>query len=207
VFELFKQGDSSTTRKQKGLGLGLGIVRSLVELHGGTISAYSEGLGKGTQFVVRFPLTISVQHREEAHAHPTAPECIASDLPSLSGIRILLVDDEADALETVSLFLSTARAQVSTASSVAKAVEKFVESKPDVVVSDIGMPGEDGHLLMRRIRSLPRNVDVPAIALTAFARASDRIKALGVGYQVHLPKPVDVNELANVVAILTHHTE
>lgn len=202
VFELFRQGDSTTTRKQRGLGLGLGIARSLVELHGGTITAYSEGVGKGAQFVVRLPLMISVQHHGEERTHPAAGDYIPSDVPALSGVRILLVDDEPDSLETVSLLLSQAGAEVSMASSAAQAVEMFLKSVPDVLISDIGMPDEDGYSLMRRIRALPNGASVPAVALTAFARAHDRIKALEAGYQVHVPKPVDVGELANIIAIL-----
>lgn len=203
IFELFHQGENSTTRRHGGLGLGLGIAKSLVELHGGSIVAHSEGLGKGAQFVVSLPIMIATQRSDELRVHPVVDDA-QTDIPSLSGIRILLVDDEEDALETVSLVLSQAGAEVRTADSATKAMELFVQSIPDVFVSDIGMSGEDGYSLIRRIRSLTpdQGSNVPAIALTAFARAQDRLQAMAAGYQAHVPKPVDMGELASLAKIL-----
>ena len=205
VFELFRQGERGTTRQHKGLGLGLGIARSIVELHGGTVTAHSEGRGKGAQFVVRLPLLISApQHPEGPRLHPKAGEPVSGELPSLAGIRVLLVDDEADALEVVSTMLSRTGAEVLTATSADQALSIFMRHKPTILVSDLGMPGTDGFTLLERIRALKseEGAGVPAIALTAFARGQDRLKALAAGFQVHVAKPVDFLELATIIKIL-----
>jgi signal transduction histidine kinase/CheY-like chemotaxis protein len=205
VFELFRQGESGATRQYKGLGLGLGIARSIVELHGGTITAHSEGRGKGAQFVVRLPLVISAPHRSEGpRVHPKVGEPVSGELPSLAGIRVLLVDDEADALEVLSTMLSKTGAEVLTATSADQAFSIFMRHKPTILVSDLGMPGTDGYTLLERIRALKseEGARVPAVALTAFARGQDRLKALAAGFQVHVAKPVDFLELATIIKIV-----
>ena len=205
VFELFRQGESGTTRQYKGLGLGLGIARSIVELHGGTITAHSEGRGKGAQFVVRLPLLISTpQHSEGPRFYRKAGEPMSGELPSLAGIRVLLVDDEADALEAVAPMLSRTGAEVLTATSADEALSIFMCRKPTILVSDLGMPGTDGYTLLERIRALKQEggARVPAVALTAFARGEDRKKALAAGFEVHLAKPVDFLELATTIKIV-----
>jgi PAS domain S-box-containing protein len=205
VFELFRQGESGATRQYKGLGLGLGIARSIVELHGGTITAHSEGRGKGAQFVVRLPLVISAPHHSEGpRVHPKVGEPVSGELPSLAGIRVLLVDDEADALEVLSTMLSKTGAEVLTATSADQAFSIFMRHKPTILVSDLGMPGTDGYTLLERIRALKseEGARVPAVALTAFARGQDRLKALAAGFQVHVAKPVDFLELATIIKIV-----
>ncbi|HEV2169293.1 MAG TPA: ATP-binding protein, partial [Candidatus Binatus sp.] len=206
IFERFRQGDSGTTREYGGLGLGLAIVRHLVELHGGVVHAHSEGKGKGAEFIVELPRSAVIRPAvsESSRAHPTAGEGAYGATPSLAGLRVLFVDDEADAREVVSAILVAARAEVVTASSANEALEMLDQFKPDVLISDIGLPGEDGYSLIRRVRALPREKggEIPAVALTAFARMQDRLKVLSSGYQMHVPKPVEPLELATVVASL-----
>jgi PAS domain S-box-containing protein len=203
VFDRFRQGDGSTTREYSGLGLGLAIVRHLVELHGGVVHASSGGEGKGAEFTVQLP-TRSARPDEQTRVYPNVGEVIAGAMPSLAGLRILLVDDEPDAREMVSAILNEAGAEVATTTGVRQAVEMIKRRKPDVLISDIGMPGEDGYELVRRVRALPpeKGGQVPAIALTAFVRTQDRLKVLSAGYQMHVPKPVEPIELATVVASL-----
>jgi PAS domain S-box-containing protein len=199
VFDRFRQADASTTRAHGGLGLGLAIVRHLVELHRGTVTAESEGRGRGARFIVRLPMA----EPPSEEAQPVARERKDPDLQrkvhqSLQGVRVLVVDDEADTRELVRTTLTQYGATVETASRVAEALARFGECSPDVVVADIGMPGEDGYSLVRRIRQLPPEQGglVPAIALTAYARRQDREKALEAGFTEHLPKPVEPSELA-----------
>ena len=207
VFERFRQGDSSTTREHRGLGLGLAIVRHLVELHGGVVRAWSEGEGKGSEFVVELPISVAsrtAQPDDEARVHPGVGERISGKMPSLAGLRILLVDDEPDAREILTAILGEAGAEVITAAGAQSGLELVTRWKPDVLISDIGMPGEDGYDLIRKVRALSpdQGGQVRAIALTAFARTQDRLKVLSAGYHTHVPKPVEPVELATVVASL-----
>ena len=203
VFERFRQADSTSTRKYGGLGLGLAIVRHLVELHGGTVQAESAGTDQGATFTVRLPLM-------EA-ARPTTPERAGdASAPnggasvSLDGVRVLLVDDETDSRDFLSMSLRGCGAQVTALGSAEEALSALQSQRPDVLVSDIGLPGEDGYALIRRVRALgaDRGGQVPAAALTAYAKGEDSTRALSAGYQVHLPKPVEPGELAQAVATL-----
>ena len=208
VFERFRQGDGSTTREHGGLGLGLAIVRHLVELHGGVVRAFSDGEGKGSEFRVELPISVasrSAQIDDEDRVHPSVGENLSGAMPSLAGLRILLVDDEPDAREILSAILREAGAEVVTAVGAQTGLELVTRWKPDVLISDIGMPGEDGYELIRKVRALSPDEggQVPAIALTAFARRQDRLKVLSSGYQTHVPKPVEPIELATVVASVT----
>jgi PAS domain S-box-containing protein len=207
VFDRFRQFDSSASRNHGGLGLGLSIVRHLVELHGGTVEVRSAGLEQGSTFVVALPISIAQLDEPERRAHPYIEEAAACrDDPALNlrGIRVLVVDDEPDARETLTEILEHCDAQVLAVGSAAEAMRELERFKPHVLLSDIGMPGEDGYALIRRVRELPpeRGGRVPAAALTAFARSEDRRKALLAGFQMHVSKPVEVNELATVVATL-----
>ncbi|HYN86224.1 MAG TPA: PAS domain S-box protein [Pyrinomonadaceae bacterium] len=207
VFDRFRQADQKTTRQHGGLGLGLAIARHLVELHGGTVSAESEGEGRGSTFIVRLPVA-PVYHAEQAaeRVHPAARETLPSyDCPDrLDGLNILLVDDEPDTLEMLRFGLSHCGARVTVVSSAAEALKVFATALPDVLISDIGMPEEDGYELIKKVRALAaeRGGRVPAIALTAYARTEDRMAALRAGYQMHVTKPVELAELVAVVASL-----
>ena len=207
IFERFRQGDGSTTREHGGLGLGLAIVKHLVELHGGEAEARSEGPGKGAEFVVRLPLLIgqrSAELSEQIQIHPNAGE---GSVPttSLMGLRILAVDDEIDTTAVTAAILVSAGAEVKTAASVSQAMDLMKQWRPDVLISDIGMPDEDGYDLIRKVRAQPseNQRNIPAIALTAFARTRDRLKVLSAGYQMHVPKPIEPLELVTVVASVT----
>ena len=204
VFDRFRQGDSSSTRDHGGLGLGLAIVRHLVELHGGIVSAHSEGEGKGAEFIVELPMSIAVP-QGEARAHPSLGGTASHAMPSLAGLRILIVDDEPDAREVISELLRDAGAEVAAAASARIALDLIDQWKPDVLISDIGMPGEDGYDLIRKVRARPPEDrgQIPAIALTAFARTQDRLKALSAGYQMHVGKPIEPIELVTIVASVT----
>lgn len=215
VFERFLQADSSTKRTYGGLGLGLAIVRHLTELHGGQVVAQSAGEGQGATFLLRLPLSIMREGANglEAQLTPHRQRAVASDLPEalrqdLSGVRVLVVDDEADARELLRIALSQCGAEVRAAASVPEAFDSLRQWRPDVLVSDIGMPGEDGYELIRQVRSLPleEGGGIPAAALTAYARSEDRLKALTSGFQMHVAKPVEPIELAAVVASLAGKT-
>ena len=209
VFDRFRQADGSTTRAHGGLGLGLAIVRHLVELHGGVAVADSAGVGKGATFTVRFPLMLPVE--VPVHVDVDINRRLAvSEQPCvlLDGLRVLIVDDEEDARELVSVMLTKSGAAMKCASSSSEAMEIIESWRPDVLIADIGMPVEDGYGLIKRVRALPRESggQTPALALTAYARTEDRVRALSAGYQVHLSKPVDRVELAAVVASLAERT-
>jgi CheY-like chemotaxis protein len=208
VFERFRQADSSSTRVYSGLGLGLAIVRHLVELHGGTVRAHSEGEGKGATFTVKLPLIpVRVKPHLDGHVHPTVAGVPFDNSPALNGIRVLIVDDEVDSREFLVAALEQCEAKVFAFASASEALEALSRLKPDVLVSDIAMPLEDGYSLIRKVRQLSaeQGGQIPAIALTAYARAEDRMKALASGFQRHIPKPVEPTELATVVASLAKH--
>ena len=213
VFERFRQADGTTTRKQGGLGLGLAIVKHLVELHGGEISAESEGVGKGALFNVRLPLrALAEAAPDENGAASVLNLNLASggDLSiDLHGLRIIVVDDELDARELLRSLLTTYGAEVIICSSAGEAFEAVRREKPDLLVSDIGMPNEDGYSLISKIRRLPETEGgkTPAIALTAFARIEDRIHALAQGFQMFVPKPVEPNELIAAIRSLAGMNE
>lgn len=204
VFDRFRQADASITRQFGGLGLGLGIVRHLVELHGGTASASSLGEGRGATFAVTLPLAIVPPHTERTVTSPSrAPGDDCAPPMTLSGVRVLVVEDDADSRLLLDKILRDCGASVTTASSAADAFDAFSRDKPDILVSDIGMPDEDGYSLLKRLRATENgNARVPAIALTALARAEDRRRALLAGYQVHLAKPVGPTELRSAIANL-----
>ena len=208
VFERFRQADSSSTRAHGGLGLGLAIVRNLAELHGGTVLAESSGLGQGAKFTLQLPIATAPQI-EESELKLQPGERVDSwegngERPNLAGLRVLLVDDEPDTLEILLMILSQFGANVRGAGSTTDAMNTFLEWKPDVLVSDLGMPEEDGYALIERVRALKpeEGSEIPAAALTAHVRDEDRVLALAAGYQTHIKKPVDPAKLAIAVANL-----
>ena len=203
IFDRFRQGDSTTTRPHGGLGLGLALVRHLVDLHGGRVRAASEGPGRGATFVVELPVAIL-----GPEAGTTLETSAAMGALPLQNVRVLLVDDDADGLDLTTVMLTNSGAQVKTAVSVAAALD-ILESWPaDVLVSDIEMPGEDGYELLRRIRAKERGgrTRLPALALTAYGRLEDRRRTLAAGYNLHLAKPIDPSELVLAVANLVGRT-
>jgi signal transduction histidine kinase/ActR/RegA family two-component response regulator len=205
VFDRFRQADQKTSRQHGGMGLGLAIVRHLVEMHGGTVHADSDGEGKGATFTVMLPITPVYQvDSSGGRVHPGARELMPSDdiTDRLDGLRILVVDDEADTRELLRQGLEYCGAKVKVAGSAAEAIEALMSSVPDILISDIGMPGTDGYDLIRQVRALPpdRGAKVAAIALTAYTRIEDRLQALRTGYDMHVPKPVEIAELCAVAA-------
>jgi signal transduction histidine kinase len=197
VFERFRQADSSTTRAHGGLGLGLALVRELVELQGGEVRAESPGRGLGSRFTIRLPVAPVTAGQDLARAAHPSP----AGAPRLDGLTVLVVEDEPDTLDLVALVLARQGAEVLPARSVRAAMDVLSRRPPDVVVSDIGMAGEDGYDLLRRIRALgPERGAVPTIALTAYSHADDRHRALEAGFDVHLGKPLDPEELVSQVA-------
>jgi signal transduction histidine kinase/CheY-like chemotaxis protein len=206
LFERFRQADGSTTRRFGGLGLGLSIVKQLVELHGGRVTARSAGEGQGATFVVDLPVRAVHSFTESMREHPTTDRTSDVRYPvvSLKGIKVLVVDDELDARDLVSSVLTDAAAEVFTADSADMACELVKAARPDVIVSDIGMPERDGYQFMNDVRNLPaaQGGRTPAIALTAFARSEDRTRAMLAGYQVHVSKPIEPRELVATVKSL-----
>src|SRR5205085_1355674 len=206
IFDRFRQGDSTSTRLHGGLGLGLAIVRHLVELHGGTVTAESAGAGQGATFRVRMPLlALRAGRYESGPITPDAPAALPPpEAPDLAGLKVLVVDDEPDSRALLQTMIEAFGAEVKTCASSAEAFTTFSQWLPDVLVSDIEMPGEDGYQLMRHIRELApeRGGSTPAVALTAYARTDDRMRALSAGYQMHVAKPADPIELAAVIASL-----
>ncbi|HKX30960.1 MAG TPA: ATP-binding protein [Blastocatellia bacterium] len=209
LFNRFHQGDGSGTHRHGGLGLGLALVRHITELHGGTITAESEGEGRGAIFKVRLPLRALRQQADPQEPTFSLKDSAELYARALEGVRALVVDDEADARDLVATLLRQCGARVTTASSAAEALALLGRSggqlRPDVLVSDIGMPEEDGYSLIRRVRQLTPQEGglIPAIALTAYGRASDRIQALSAGFQTHMSKPVEPAELVMVISNLT----
>ena len=206
VFERFRQADMKTTRVHGGLGLGLAIVRQLVELHGGTVEVASEGEGKGATFLVKLPVLPVYQNIPATDFMSQVKEKDSEEewADELAGLKVLVVDDEPDTCELLRSLLSKCGAEVTAANSAEEAFRLFKLEHPDVMVSDIGMPREDGYELMRKVRALPpdKGGNVPAVALTAYARAEDRLRALRAGYQMHVSKPVELAELVAIVASL-----
>lgn len=200
VFDRFQQADGSMTRSYSGLGLGLAIARHLVELHGGYIQADSPGENQGATFTVQLPLISERSSISDFDPPPISSILETNDLPCLEGIRVLIVDDEEDARDYLMALLQTCSATVTAVSSSLAALEALSNSTFDVLLSDIGMPNEDGYSLLRKVRS--QGVTIPAAALTAYARAEDRTQAILSGFQAHLPKPIEPLELVTVVASL-----
>ena len=203
IFDRFRQGDSTTTRPHGGLGLGLALVRHLVDLHGGRVRAASEGPGRGATFVVELPVAIL-----GPEAGTTLETSAAMGALPLQNVRVLLVDDDADGLDLTTVMLTNSGAQVKTAVSVAAALDVLESWPADVLVSDIEMPGEDGYELLRRIRAKERGgrTRLPALALTAYGRPEDRRRTLAAGFNLHLAKPIDPSELVLAVANLVGRT-
>jgi CheY-like chemotaxis protein len=196
IFESFRQEDASVTRKHGGLGLGMAIVYQLVEAHGGTVTADSPGEGKGATFTVRLPL-INVNSKAD-QSSPWPEQNL-----DLTGIRVLIIDDDPDSRELISMVIAQAGAEATTVASAAEFLNVLESFQPDVVVSDIGMPEVDGYTLLRQVRSLSpdQGGQVPAIALTAYAGEIDRQQAIAAGFQKHIVKPIEPDKL--VVAIVS----
>ena len=213
VFDSFRQADGSTTRKYGGLGLGLAIVRHLVELHGGYVFASSPGEGQGATFAVQIPLlkTEPKVQNSEFNFSSSALNNIEEGTENLelSGVRILVVDDDTDSRDFLDFALLDAGAKTTAVDSAAAAFEALSSFQFNILVSDIGMPAEDGYSLIQRIRQLPasKNGTIPAIALTAYASDADRNAAIAAGFQTHLPKPVAPDDLVNAIAQLVGSRE
>ena len=199
VFDRFRQADSSTTRQHGGLGLGLAIARHLIEIHGGTIRAESDGKGQGSSFTIRFPLLDS---RIKTTIDLKLETISLGNQQCLSGIHVLVVDDDEDTLEMMTTALTSRKAKVTAVCSAEEAINVIKNHRPDVLVSDIAMPGEDGYGLIAKVRSMDTDsaTAIPAVAITAYAKDEDRRRALDSGFQIYLAKPVELSELISVVA-------
>jgi PAS domain S-box-containing protein len=209
VFDRFRQSDSSSSRTHGGLGLGLAIVRQLVELHGGTVSAESPGEGEGSTFKVRLPVR-GVRHEPDDRANCVVKipdEVLTKPVPSLDGMKVLVVDDDWDSRELVTVVLKASGAEVVSVTSAIEALRELALRRFDVLLSDIGMAEMDGYALISQIRQLPaeRGGKIPAAALTAYAGIENQRRALSAGYQVHIPKPIGPSELITAVARLAEH--
>jgi CheY-like chemotaxis protein len=209
LFERFSQADGSAKRKHRGLGLGLSIVKNLVEMHGGTVQANSRGEGQGATFIIHLPLhALESSEGEESTPHPRmslSDLSVGCERPNLRGVKVLVVEDEADAREFIRRFLVECEALPAVAASVAEAQKLLLTFKPDVIVSDIGMPQKDGYEFIRDVRK--QGLTTPAVALSAYVRAEDRIRSAQNGYQTHLAKPVEPAELLAVIAGLAGRYE
>jgi signal transduction histidine kinase/ActR/RegA family two-component response regulator len=212
VFERFRQADGATTRRHTGLGLGLAIVRQLVELHGGTVQAASQGVGRGATFTVCLPISAGEPQRApaagvEERRTAASPASPMSRVPRLDELRILVVDDSADGRALTSLLLTQAGAKVKAVASVREALQMLDAERPDALVSDIGLPDEDGYGLIGQIRQREAEHGgfLPAVALTGYARAEDRERILAAGFQAHVPKPVEPAELTIAIATVMHY--
>ncbi|HVG39125.1 MAG TPA: ATP-binding protein [Pyrinomonadaceae bacterium] len=211
VFDRFRQADSSSTRAHGGLGLGLSIVRHLVELHNGAVEVDSFGEGQGATFRVKLPvMAMHVEERRKADPLRAGSNGAPSYLrpPTLDNLRVMIVDDESATRELLTMILKQNGAEVIAVASTAEALDNIRQKRPDVLVSDIEMPGEDGYRLILRVRAFEAEHGgrIPAAALTAYARTEDRVRALSAGFQIHVPKPVEPNELVTVVASLAGRT-
>ena len=209
VFDRFRQADSTSTRKHRGLGLGLAIVSNLAELHGGSVSVTSEGLGKGSEFTLSLPrtrsdLSVALSANDTDNSGELISEKASPNNSPLVDVRILIVEDDADAAEMLRFALRGVGAETRNAYSVTEAIESLSNWVPSVVLSDITMPDEDGYSLIKRIRGMrPAEVaDVPAIALTAMARSEDGDRALSSGFHLHMPKPINIDELTRAISSL-----
>ena len=206
IFERFRQADSTSTRSQGGLGLGLAIVRHIVELHGGSIKAESEGKDKGSRFTVTLSLVCNNREANKGKAiiHKSDNELNLDTSIKLDGLHILVVDDEADARDLLEVVFAEYGAKVTTAASASQAIELIKSLQPDILISDIGMPNEDGYSLVKKVRELDSQQarEIPAMALTAYVTKEDNKQAILSGFQMHLSKPVDTNALITAVAKL-----
>ncbi|MDB5328250.1 MAG: Histidine kinase [Phycisphaerales bacterium] len=198
LFSRFSQADTSISRQHGGLGLGL----ALVKLHGGSVSAASPGIGQGSTFTVSLPLRVAHSNEAVAPLTPAPSPAEAVAFPDLRGFHVLVVDDEADARRLIERILTKCHVTVTTAASAAEGIQAVRRHHPDMILSDIGMPGEDGYSFLTQLRQLPdtEGGDTPAVAITAFARSEDRRRALMAGFQMHLPKPMEAAELIAIVA-------
>ncbi|MDQ3799703.1 MAG: PAS domain S-box protein [Acidobacteriota bacterium] len=207
VFDRFSQADGTSTRKYGGLGLGLAIVRHLVEMHGGTVEVDSPGLDQGTTFIVTLPVRATFDRQpapDEALPQATEADPVAAAYPKLRGLQVLIVDDDEDARLLLTTIIEKSGASVLTAGSASEALAALADSKPHILISDIGMPGEDGYSLIRKVRARYAGADkIPAIALTAYARGEDRALALEAGFQMHIAKPVNPEELLSILKQLS----
>jgi CheY-like chemotaxis protein len=198
IFDRFQQGDSSTTRTHGGLGLGLAIVKHLVEQHGGHVAAGSAGAGRGSTFTITLPLLKDVK------LTASAPRALALDRSLLSGVRVLVVDDEADARVTLGAILEQFGAEPTVVASARDALDAIATTLPDVLLSDVAMPNENGYALIRRIRLTMNAERLPAAALSAYVDGDSRAQALDAGFQTYLSKPIEATLLATTIAALVH---
>jgi CheY-like chemotaxis protein len=207
VFERFRQADASSSRKHAGLGVGLAIVKHLVEMHGGSVEVASEGEGRGSTFTVRLPV-MALRDTGDGAEPAGRPAPLPGTPTLLAGVKVLVVDNEADARDLIRRVLEECDAEVALAESANHALTLIDSWHPDVLISDIAMPDKDGYQFLHEVRGRPNEAGkkLPAVALTAFARSEDRTRAMLAGYQVHMAKPVESNELIATVASLAGRT-